>query len=241
MFDVNNCSGCGHCQDVCKTGARNMILPDRVLCVNCGDCVDVCYTGASMLVGKSISLENLVAELLEDQVFYKTSNGGVTLSGGEPLLQFEFVIELLKRLKKQNIPTAIESNLSVDWNVIEAMLPYTDLFMVDLKIFNDGLHKEMTGISNKKIKQNLILLAQKSQRLIVRTPIIEGVNDHEEELKDITSFVRTLHGDINHEFLPYHDMGITKFNKLGKEYEIKSKMMSHENFEKLKTEHLKHE
>jgi len=238
MFDADKCSGCAYCKDACKHGARDMIQPNRDLCISCGECVDACYTGASTLVGKSISIGNLLSELLEDQVFYNTSNGGVTLSGGEPLLQFEFVLELIIQLKAHNIHTAIETNLSMNWNIIEALLPYTELFMVDLKIFNDELHKEMTGITNENIKNNLMLLAQRTQGLIVRTPVIEGINDHKEEMEALTAFVKTLHGKIKHEFLPYHDLGIPKFNKLGKVYEIKGNAMSPDTFKLLKTKYL---
>ena len=189
------------------------IYPEYVynpkLCLHCGHCAEGCYSGARMLCGKEMTVEQVMAEVLADKPYYGES-GGVTISGGEPFMQPQFLMELLKAAKAQGIHCGIETNASLPFEMMEQTLPFVDVWMIDLKIFDDVVHKLQTGISNEEIKQNLSELDRCGAKIVLRTPVIPGVNDTQEELESIVKFAARLENLEYYEVLPYHPLGLSK-------------------------------
>ncbi|MBN2037839.1 MAG: glycyl-radical enzyme activating protein [Chitinispirillaceae bacterium] len=179
------------------------------LCLHCGHCAEGCYSGARILCGKEMTVEQVMTEVLADKPFYG-ENGGLTVSGGEPFIQPRFLIELLKAAKAQGIHCGIETNASLPFKVIEQALPFVDVWMIDLKAFDDELHREYTGVSNETIKQNISELDRRGARIVLRTPVIPGVNDAADELEHIVEFAAGLRNLDYYEVLPYHPLGLSK-------------------------------
>jgi len=193
----------------------------RELCTGCGACASVCYAEALVLIGKEMSAQEVVDEVEQDKDYYRNSGGGVTVSGGEPLFQCEFTYEILRLSKERGIHTAIESNLSLPWEKIKTLLPVTDLIMMDIKSMDESIHREWTGISNRLVLENVMKLSQLSVPLIVRTPVIPGVNDREEDIRAIAGFISSFPNLEYYELLPYHPLGTGKYDSLGMEYALK--------------------
>lgn len=208
MVHKNKCIGCGKCVDVCPHHLTS--------CNVCGACTDACPTGARQIYGYPKSIDDIVTEVAKDKAFYDTSNGGMTVSGGECMLQIDALTELLKKCKENEIHTAVDTAGDLPWMHFERILPFTDLFLYDIKCFTDSLHMDGTGISNKRILENLSHLSQKtSVDIIVRIPIIPTFNDDVSELQHIADFLRPLRiRDV--ELLPYHSMGDHKYEGLGR-------------------------
>lgn len=229
QFQSSRCIGCGECARVCPEGAQALGPDGRVynrdLCITCGACVEVCYAEGLQLTGKEMQVEEVVADLLQDRPFYESSNGGVTLSGGEPLLQHAFTLAVLARCKEEGLHTALETTTHTKWEYIEAALPLVDLFMVDIKHLDPEKHKAATGVSNDLILANIRRLAAAGKRVIFRTPVIPGVNDSVEEIGAISGFVRELMqaradggAGLALELLPFHRLASDKYHSLGMEY-----------------------
>ena len=208
MVHKNKCIGCGKCVDVCPHHLTS--------CNVCGACTNACPTGARQIYGYQKSIDDIVTEVAKDKAFYDTSNGGMTVSGGECMLQIDALTELLKKCKENEIHTAVDTAGDLPWMHFERILPFTDLFLYDIKCFTDSLHMDGTGISNKRILENLSHLSQKtSVDIIVRIPIIPTFNDDVSELQHIADFLRPLRiRDV--ELLPYHSMGDHKYEGLGR-------------------------
>lgn len=208
MVHKNKCIVCGKCVDVCPHHLTS--------CNVCGACTDACPTGARKIYGYQKSIDDIVTEVAKDKAFYDTSNGGMTVSGGECMLQIDALTELLKKCKENEIHTAVDTAGDLPWMHFERILPFTDLFLYDIKCFTDSLHMDGTGISNKRILENLSHLSQKtSVDIIVRIPIIPTFNDDVSELQHIADFLRPLRiRDV--ELLPYHSMGEHKYEGLGR-------------------------
>ena len=212
------CVGCGACAAVCaghKIEEGKMVY-DRAHCGD-GKCADVCFSGALELCGKEYSVEDVLFEVMQDADYYAQSGGGVTLSGGEVLLQPVFAGELLKALKEKGVSTAIETNLNVEWSIMEALLPDVDLIMCDLKTWNSDLHKEWTGVPNDRIKENIAKLAACGKPVIVRTPIIPGVNDNAQEIGAIAAYAAQLPNLKYYELLNFNPLGHSKYAALDAE------------------------
>lgn len=210
------CVGCGACAMVCPHHriVNNKMVYDRALCADCGKCAEVCFSGALEKCGKEYSVQEILDEVLQDRDYYETSGGGVTLSGGEVLLQAPFALEVLKALKDNGISTAIESNLAVDYSVIEPLLPYLDLIMCDLKIWDDEAHKKWTGVSNQKVKENIEKLGQTGIPVIVRTPLIPNVCADTDSIEKIAAFVSKLPNLKTYELLNFNPLGGSKYKAL---------------------------
>lgn len=166
--------------------------------------------------GKKYKSDEVFHVILKDKAFYDSSGGGVTFSGGECMLQLEFLIELLKKCKEHNIHTAIDTAGNINWSCFEQILPFTDLFLYDVKCYDENLHIQGTGTSNKTILNNLKKLSKHfNGDIVIRIPIIPGFNDNVPELKHIAQFLKSLKlNDI--ELLPYHKMGVHKYDALGR-------------------------
>lgn len=208
QYISSKCVACGSCAAVCEKGALSMkdgaLAIDRSGCVLCGKCSEACLSGALNMVGTEVSVDEALEMFLKDKVFYETSGGGVTISGGEPFLQSEFTVELLKRCKEAGLHTALETNLSLSWEVISQALPYVDLWMCDLK-----------GPQYKDVISNLRRLSGLGADLIVRTPVIPGVNDSKEVIRELCEIVRSMGPGVKYEIMPFHTLGFGKYADLG--------------------------
>lgn len=216
------CIGCGKCIGVCSSGARKIIDEKlvylRAQCKCCGKCVAICYAGATEWVGAIMTVEKVIEEIERDYVFYNKSGGGVTFSGGEPAHQTAFLKELLKSSKQKKIHTAVDTSGHASWNSFNEILPYTDLFLYDLKLIDEHRHKTATGVSNKLILSNLIKLSKERARIIVRVPIIPKVNNSIGEMAATANFIKEMDCIESVELVPFHQLGSGKYEKLGKEY-----------------------
>lgn len=213
---VDQCIVCGACVEACECFAleKGRVAFDNSRCDNCGDCADVCYTGALELCGKEYSVEEVLFEVLQDMPYYDRSNGGVTLSGGEVLVQDKFALELLDALKKEKIHTAIESNFSFPFDTIMKLIPFVDLWMIDIKTFNDELHKKWTGIGNNMVLENIEKLNKLNIPFIIRTPIIPGVTDNSQEIEDIAKSIKDYKNMQYYELLNFNPLGGSKYVSL---------------------------
>ena len=215
----DRCIGCGRCLDICPEHAHEVVDGEKVyrreLCRQCGRCVEACFAGALVMAGGSMSVDEVMEEILKDEPYYRHSKGGVTFSGGEPVLQKDFLSALLRRCKAHDMHTAIETAGNYRWADLEALLPHTDLIMYDLKILDPELHRRYVGNKGERARDNLLKLAAAHRPIIVRTPVVGGVNDTEEEISDIARFIKDMEGLLYYALLPYHELGNAKRESLG--------------------------
>ncbi len=221
QFFPERCIGCGACLEACRKGAHAVVDGrrrfERRLCAACGECASGCYAGALVLVGREMTVEQVMAEVLADRDFYLASGGGVTISGGEPLFQSHSTAEVLRACKSEGIHTAIQTNLAWPWQRFRAILPLTDLVMMDIKMMDAPAHERWTGEDNERILANARRLSCEQVPLIVRTPVIAGVNATVEEIARIADFVRGFENLLYYELLAYHPLGSGKYQSLGME------------------------
>ena len=219
-FRADKCIGCGRCATACDIhsfadGAHEI---DRARCTGRGTCVSVCPTGALELYGREASVEELMEEILRDRAFYGSSGGGLTVSGGEPLCQPDFLYELLSEAKKVGLHTCIETCGLASSEALRSIAPLTDLFLFDFKESDDSLHKEYTGVSNRRILDNLHLLDRMGRSIVLRCPIIPTLNDRTEHLDAIADLAGRLDSVIEINVMAYHTLGNGKYEELGLEY-----------------------
>ncbi len=221
MFNPNLCIGCGECLHSCGHGAVTLddtgrLAYKRTACISCLRCAENCFAQARKPSVMEITLEDLLKEAVSDEVFFRNSGGGVTLSGGEPLLQADFNHAFLKELKTKGIQTAVETAGYYPQDNLEKVLPHTDLFLFDIKLMDPGKHQLWTGVDNKKILSNFELAA-KNARVILRVPLIPNVNDGDEFEKIIEFVLNTVNVTELH-ILPFHSVGDDKYAQLGMNY-----------------------
>jgi pyruvate formate lyase activating enzyme len=218
------CNKCGKCQQVCEARAISMdnqgVHINRTRCISCGKCVEVCSPEALKLFGKEMSVEEVFQEIQKDVHYYQSSGGGITISGGEPLYQPEFTATLLKLCQKKGIHTCIETSGYAKVSVLETILPYTSLVLFDLKHMDPVAHRKLTAVSNKLIMQNLKTIISGKLPVIIRIPMIPGLNDSHDGL---TAFARTVSNTLHLnkvDLLPYHRFGIGKYQMLDRRYRL---------------------
>lgn len=225
MYIKKNCIGCGKCVDVCPQKATDpkTFDIDREVCIVCGKCAQVCYANAKKQMGVSYSVRELMETIEKDRVFYRSSQGGVTIGGGEPTGQPEFVLKLLKECKRLNIHTAIETCGYGEWNKVKEIFETVDQVLYDIKHMDEGEHMRLTGVSNRLILSNARRLAQMDKDIIFRMPLIPGYNSSEESITKAGNFIKELmeyNPNIRAEVLPYHNLGADKYDSLGRAYEL---------------------
>jgi len=215
---------CGFCLEKCPRNAiyvteNGLVDIDRHRCNNCGDCALVCPAKAITLFGEKVVVEDILKMVEQDSASWR-SNGGITVSGGEPLLQSEFVSSLFKECRKRGINTAIETSGYARWENIEKVCRYTDLIFYDIKHMDADKHKECTGVSNELILENLLKISSSFPQtpVIVRTPIIPGFNDTEENIDATIEFLSKVKNLKDYELLGYHAFGQPKYRQLGRQY-----------------------
>jgi pyruvate formate lyase activating enzyme len=226
QFYPGRCIACGECVAVCPQGAQELTGKSRVYhreeCIVCGQCVAHCDADGLLLVGREVTAEEVLVEVLRDRTFYETSGGGATLSGGDPLMQPAFSHAVLAECKDAGLHTAIETCAHAPWDVLASLIPVTDLFMVDLKHMDPERHRTATGSTNQRILENARRLSESGKPILFRIPVVPTVNDTTADIADIARFVAGLaahgEGEICLELLPFHRMAADKYRSLGLEY-----------------------
>ena len=218
------CVKCGYCIRHCPQKALRVqngaIRIDRDKCVSCGTCTEVCPSHAMFFYGEIKSLDAVFEEVMKDKGYYETSGGGVTCSGGECMLQPEFVAELFRQCKEAGIHTTLDTCGHFPSSHIEQVLPFTDLVLYDLKLMDSEKHRRMTGCGNELILENLRRIRMYPVTIRIRIPVIPGYNDSDEDLQAAARFVRDLDPSLQIDLLPYHKFGLGKYKMLDIPYPL---------------------
>ena len=222
MFDDANCVMCGKCIGVCPNGCHGFDVGthtiDRKKCTGCLKCTEI-GCGALEGTGYEVSVDDVMKKVLSDRIFYEKSGGGMTLSGGEPLFQPEFAEALLKTAKSEGLHTCVETCGFAKWETVERIAAYTDIFLFDIKETSPELHEKYTGASNSMIFDNLRRLDEAGKEIVLRCPIIPGMNDRDEHLYSIAGLAESLSHILEINVEPYHPLGVSKCAKLGRKSE----------------------
>jgi pyruvate formate lyase activating enzyme len=225
MFRENRCKLGRACEEVCPQGAirwEDGSITDWNKCDQCGKCAEVCLAGGREMVGRNITVAQLMSEIERDVPFYDQSGGGVTFTGGEPMLQTEFLKETLLACKKQLIHTVVDTSGHTAWGNLISVAPLVDLFLYDVKLMDETRHILYTQVSNKLILNNLVALAEAGAHILVRIPLIPGVNDDDENIEQCAAYLENIRGLIGAEVMPYHEIGIAKYQALGMKYKLET-------------------
>jgi glycyl-radical enzyme activating protein len=218
-FNSDHCSYCGKCRDICEKGVHQIEETkhnvDYAKCETCGKCTEECLNSGLTIIGKKASVDDVIQIVQKDKVFYEQSGGGLTLSGGEPLAQLNFTLALLKEAKKMNIHTCVETCGYTTAGSIKKVMPFVDVFLFDFKDSDGVRHKKNTGVSNDLILTNLKLLCESGSKVILRCPIIPGINDTDEHFRKIANIKHSYEQILRVELMPYHDLGNEKGLNLG--------------------------
>jgi len=214
------CIGCMKCGEICPANAISFVdglrLVNWDICNNCLECTKVCPSHALEATGNVMTVDEAFDMVAQDAAFYRNSGGGITISGGEAMLQWEFVLELFKKSKEAGFHTVLDTTAHCKWEHLEKVLEYVDLILFDIKHMDPERHKEKTGISNEVILENLEKAAKKS-KIWLRIPLIPGYNDSEENLKKVAELASRIKAE-KVSVLPYHEYGKEKYDRLGREY-----------------------
>ncbi len=226
LYMPEKCIGCGHCAGVCPSGAQEFAAGvhrfNRAKCRRCGRCAEICFPGALENIVRRVDCDGVMREVLQDKAYYLDSGGGVTLSGGEVLLQPEFAAAIAGACRENGIACALETNLCCDWSIAEPVLRKMDLIMFDLKVFNPVEHRRWTGVDNARILENIRALDRLGIPLIARTALIPGATDFPENIAAIAGFLAPLRNLACYELLNFNPLGASKYRALGLEYEFEA-------------------
>jgi pyruvate formate lyase activating enzyme len=215
---VARCLKCGQCVGLCTQKAISLIqdypLTDPEKCICCGECIELCQVGAREIMGRQTTVAEVIKEVEKDTIFYDESSGGATFSGGEPLMQPEFLLALLSQCQKKQIHTAVDTSCYALPDILEKIIPKTDLFLCDLKHMDNDIHLKFTGVENTLILENIKRLSEADKQIVIRIPIVPGFNDDTVNLEASAQFVSSLSGVTRVDILPYNCGGIEKVSRL---------------------------
>ncbi len=219
FFHNDKCTNCGDCEKVCEEDVHHFAdgrhTIDYNKCTLCGKCVETCNFNALKIIGVEMSVDKVMLEIMADHDFYTNSGGGMTLSGGEPLLHFSFSMELLKRCREMGVNTCVETSGFIPALQFKQILPYVDLLLYDYKVTGSNDYKKYTGVANKRILENMDMAYHQGVPIILRCPIIPGINDNEPHFKAICALHAKYPNLKGIEILPYHTMGNSKRTSIG--------------------------
>ena len=217
-FSKLKCSLCGKCLNICdvRTIENGALYINREKCVSCGKCVEICLNDANGIIGKEMTVSEVIDEILKDKMFYETSGGGVTVTGGEPSYQADFTLELLKLSKDAGISLAIESCGVGSRDFYKKAADLGTTFLYDIKCIDSELHRKLTGVDNSSIMSNLCYLMDRGADIIIRLPLVPGCNDSDEDIALLCDFLKENTGRYRYaEIMPYHSLGTGKIEKIG--------------------------
>jgi glycyl-radical enzyme activating protein len=219
FFYFDKCTQCGDCEKVCEDDVHHLIDGKHTIdydkCTFCGKCVDACNFNVLKIIGAEMNVEDVMHEIMADFDFYTNSGGGMTLSGGEPLAQFSFSMELLKKCKEMGVNTCVETSGFVSATQFKQILPFVDVFLFDYKVTGSREHKKYTGVPNERILENLDVAYQHGIPIILRCIVVPGINDTEQHFKGICALDAKYPNLQGVEILPYHTMGNSKRTSIG--------------------------
>ncbi len=224
LFRRNRCIACGACVEACPRDAQVVSATERRVlwerCDDCGDCVPGCPSTALEMAGKWLSVEQVMEVVERDLVYYRNSGGGVTFCGGEPTMQHQFLLACLKSCRDAGIHTALDTCGHVKWPVLEEMLPFVDLFLYDIKHMDSARHKELTGVGNELIFENLRAISQRRKPVWIRIPLIPDCNASEDHLRSVAEFVAPLEAVEKITLLPYNVVTGARYQSIGEKYQL---------------------
>lgn len=222
QYFAARCTGCGACVAVCPAGANRLEEGRAVMkwdmCTHCMACVEHCPADARKYEGRDMTIEEIVQVAVRDKAYYARSGGGVTLSGGEPLLNEQVACRLLAALREQGIHTAVETALHVPQSTLQAVRPLVDHFMCDIKAADSALHKQLVGVDNTRILQNIRYLAETDAAMKLRMPMVPTLNDGEDNIRQTAEFLKSLPRIPELELLKFHNLATGKYDSLGRSY-----------------------
>jgi pyruvate formate lyase activating enzyme len=221
QFIPSRCLGCGACVEACPLGRENRTARFTPACLGCGACAEACYSGAITLAGKEYGAGEMTELLLKDRGLMESSGGGVTFSGGEPLLQADFAASVFAALRAEGVQTAVETASNVPWEAFEKILPHTSLFICDIKAVDTELHRRGTGTGNERILENLRRLAAVAPDLLFRIPVIPYYNNSIDIVLETGSFIKSLERSFPVELLAFHNICAGKYDALGREFSVR--------------------
>ncbi len=223
----NKCVRCGKCREVCPNGVHSF-TEDGIRqvhfssCVACGNCVRACPADALALLGRSMEASDVIDQVMKDEAYYRHSGGGVTFSGGEPTMQFAFLKELLQLAKAKGLHTCIETNGCLAPARMKELLPLLDLVLLDYKMTDEDMHKRYVGIDRSVVLATFAFMGEEKQPVVLRAPIIPGLNDNEEHFAAIRALKAKYPNILRAQVMPYHTIGKGKYGEIGMDYTLSS-------------------
>ncbi|MBN2051292.1 MAG: glycyl-radical enzyme activating protein [Spirochaetales bacterium] len=239
MYYRQQCTSCERCVQACPTRSISRVDPygyitNHESCILCGACVEACYYDARKIIGEKRSVEDLLKEILKDKPFFDESGGGVTFSGGEPLLQNKELLTLLTLLREEGVHTVVETAGYVRWSVFQELLSAVDMFFIDLKHIDSSEHERYNGVPNRLILENITRLSRSHPHVVVRIPVVPGVNNSEAIMERMFLFLARETSISNVQLLPFHRLGLNKYSGLGRHYDMgKTENLSKQDCESL--------